>query len=82
MGESPKEVRTVANVGEMEIPVSVRAVEEELPILDRIARLEASRLEEQERRHEWEKIVDGRLSRIERAIGLDDRPHLVQTARY
>lgn len=79
MGESPKEVRTVANVGAMEIPISVRAaVEDELPILDRLARIEQRMLEEQERRQEWERIQEGRLSRIERAIGLDDRPHLVR----
>lgn len=69
----------MANVGAMEIPISVRAaVEDELPILDRLARVEQGMLEEQERRREWERIQEGRLSRIERAIGLDDRPHLVR----
>lgn len=71
----------MANIGEMEIPISVAMKEEELPILDRLARLEQATADERMRRQEWESIVDGRLSRIERAIGLDDRPHLVRAGR-
>lgn len=56
-------------------------VEEELPILDRLARLEQATADERMRRQEWESIVEGRLSRIERSIGLDDRPHLVRAGR-
>jgi hypothetical protein len=55
--------------------------EQELPILDRLARVEQRAADELQRRLEWETIQEGRLARIERAIGLDDRPHLVRPGR-
>lgn len=61
----------MANVGEMEIPISVAMKEEELPILDRLARLEQATADERMRRQEWESIVEGRLSRIERVTPLE-----------
>lgn len=51
---------------------------EELPILDRLARLEQAHTEEIQRRQEFEAMTLDRLNRLERAIGIDTSPRLVR----